>query len=109
MTKEQNLVYRRLNRDFQTERFGIRIINGKRVGFYSKGDNLDALPVIHLFLFFFKCDIVIAASHPNSKMQQYLKELAEFCGDYAEILHEGELRQGEKIHRQIRNKLKSFL
>ena len=61
----------------QTERFEILLINGKRVGFYTRGDvdDRDIRPAIVL-LFVFDCDVIVVASRLGKPMQDRLKILS---------------------------------
>ena len=71
----------------QTERFEILLINGKRVGFYTRGDvdDRDIRPAIVL-LFVFDCDIIVVASHPGKPMQGHLNGLSSLLGmKYEEV------------------------
>ncbi len=81
MTALQKLVYGHLNPIYIKECFEVSLVNGKRVGFFSKGDFPEYIAMTHLLISIFKCDIAVAASHPpNSVLLGYLEETAHFHG-----------------------------
>ena len=86
MTALQELVYKHLSSTYRKECFEVLLINGRRVGFFSKGDDTDHIAMTHILISIFKCDIVVVASRRGYLIHEYLKETADFHGmEYIEI------------------------
>ena len=78
--------YTRMKNSPRVECFEILNINGRRVGFYSKGDAPEQIYIALLLFFFFKCDIIVVASHRRGLLYKDLVAIAEFYNmTYIEI------------------------
>ena len=86
MTALQELVYKHLSDAYRTECFEVLLINGRRVGFFSKGDDTDHIAMTHILISIFKCDIAVVASRRDRPIHRHVKETADFHGmEYIEI------------------------
>lgn len=86
MTALQKLVYKHLSSTYHKECFEVLLINGRRVGFFSKGDDTDHIAMTHILISIFKCDIAVVASRRDTPIHRYIKETADFHGmEYFEI------------------------
>lgn len=94
MNALQERIYEQMTALCRTECFEILLINGKRVGFFSKGDVPQHVLVPLLMIFFFECDIIVVASHPNGRLRGNLDAIAGHFGKKCEEVF-SECEKGE--------------